>query len=93
MTATHKSPIFQKLDVRFGDETFPASATIAFEYNEGESPAPARQITVLAGKRGTWTTAFTPHAPLPQGAQVAFRKLSRSNFHSLGAAGAVISST
>jgi hypothetical protein len=68
-------PIFQKLDVPFGDETFPARATLAFDPLDGPRIGPAQQIAVQAGRGGTWTIVFTPHAPLPQGAQLGFRKL------------------
>jgi len=70
-----KPPVFQRLDVHFGGEPFPSRATIAFAYDDGQQAGPASEITVLAGRQGTWTIAFTPHAPLPKGAQVAFRKL------------------
>jgi len=72
-----KPPTFQKLDVRFGEPTFPASATIAFEDNSGQKTQSAQQITVLAGKRGTWILELTPHERLPKGSKVAFRKLER----------------
>jgi hypothetical protein len=68
MTKTCNPPTSQKLDVRFSDETFPASATIAFAPNDGKTAAPARQTTVLAGRGGTWTLAFTPNTPLLKGA-------------------------
>jgi len=70
-----KQPVFRRLDVPFGGEPFPSSATIAFSYNDGQCAGPAPEIIVLAGKQGTWTIAFTPHEPLLEGAQVAFRKL------------------
>ena len=72
---TRNPPIFQELDFRFGDEVFPARATIAFTPNDGEAAGPAPGITVLAGKRGTWTIVFTTHEPLPAGTQVGYRKL------------------
>ena len=53
------SPIFQKCDVRFGKDTFPASATIAFSYDRDEHTESARQITVLTGASGEGKTTLT----------------------------------
>ena len=61
-------PTFQKLDVTFGEETFPAGATLAFETLDRQQIGPAQQITVHAGRGGTWTIVLTLHAPLPRGA-------------------------
>lgn len=68
-------PTFVKLDVPFGDASFPASATISFDHAEGETVGPAQQIVVEGGRRGTWTIVFTAHASIPQGSQVGFKKL------------------
>jgi hypothetical protein len=70
-----KPPVFRKLDIPFCEETFPAAATLSFTCLNGEQIGPARQIAVQGGRGGTWTLVFTPHAPLPQGAQVGVRKL------------------
>ncbi len=74
--------VYQKLDVSYDGPAFPASATLAFVYagrrsgdlaQREEGPAP--EIVVQGGRRGTWVLRFTPKAPLPQGASVAFRKI------------------
>lgn len=79
--------VYQKLDVSYDGPAFPASATLTFVYADGDRDSsrdgdrsggqvgPAPQIVVQGGRRGTWILRFTPEAPLPQGASVAFRKV------------------
>jgi len=50
-------------------------ATILFEANETDDSGPAQNVTVEAGRRGTWVLTFRPGEELPEGAQVAFRKV------------------
>ena len=70
-----KPPAYRRLSVSFGELTFPANGTIAFESNFGESVKKAQNITVEAGRRGTWMIEFVPQIQLPKGAKLAFKKL------------------
>ncbi len=69
-----RPPDPQRVEIEFGEQTFPAEATMAFAANHTEDIGPARHVVAEAGRRGTWTVVFTPLEPLPAGARVAFRK-------------------
>jgi len=66
---------YRRLDLHFGTDTFPGTATIAFEANFGENSGPDQRVIVEAGRRGTWVLTFRPQRDLPTGSQVAFRKV------------------
>lgn len=68
-------PPVRRIDVTFGELTFAATATIGFTYADGSVAAPDRHITVEAGRRGTWTIAFTPREALPAGSEIVLQKV------------------
>lgn len=70
-----KTAVYRRLDVAFGQETFPGTATIAFEAAQTQGTGAARAVTVEAGRRGTWVLTFRPSQDLPAGSQVAFTKV------------------
>ncbi|MFO7958474.1 MAG: hypothetical protein R6X33_15405 [Candidatus Brocadiia bacterium] len=73
--ADRQQPSFERVDFEFGEGSFPATATIAFEAVYGPSAPPARHVTVQAGRLGTWVIEFIPAEDLPAGARIGFRKV------------------
>lgn len=68
-------PPTRKLDPQFGEETFPGTATLLFEYADGQRSERAQQITVFSGRQGTWVLDFCPARALPAGSKLAFAKI------------------